>query len=111
MASARQTTFRSGDNCVMAISRELLRVHLSNSGAIPVASSVAAQFAETPCRLRRGWGSEIVRSGEFFVGVSRHTESMNETTTFPVTKTDEEWRKQLTPQQYAVLRNHATEAP
>ena len=36
---------------------------------------------------------------------------MNETTTFPVTKTDEEWRKQLTPQQYAVLRNHATEAP
>ena len=35
---------------------------------------------------------------------------MNETT-FPVTKTDEEWRRQLTPQQYAVLRNHATEAP
>ena len=30
---------------------------------------------------------------------------------FPVTKSDEEWRKILTPQQYAVLRGHATEAP
>jgi peptide-methionine (R)-S-oxide reductase len=49
--------------------------------------------------------------GAFFVDVSGHTEGMNETTTFPVTKTDEEWRKLLTPQQYAVLRNHATEAP
>jgi peptide-methionine (R)-S-oxide reductase len=30
---------------------------------------------------------------------------------FPVTKTDEEWRRMLTPEQYAVLRGHATEAP
>jgi peptide-methionine (R)-S-oxide reductase len=30
---------------------------------------------------------------------------------FAVTKTDDEWRKTLTPQQYAVLRGHATEAP
>jgi len=30
---------------------------------------------------------------------------------FAVTKTDEEWRKTLTPEQYAVLRGHATEAP
>ena len=30
---------------------------------------------------------------------------------YPVEKTDEEWRKALTPQQYAVLRGHATEAP
>jgi peptide-methionine (R)-S-oxide reductase len=30
---------------------------------------------------------------------------------FAVTKTDEEWRKTLTPQQFAVLRGHATEAP
>jgi peptide-methionine (R)-S-oxide reductase len=28
---------------------------------------------------------------------------------FPVTKTDEEWRAQLTPEQYQVLRGHATE--
>jgi peptide-methionine (R)-S-oxide reductase len=32
-------------------------------------------------------------------------------TEFPVQKTDEEWRKILTPQQYAVLRGHGTEAP
>ena len=31
--------------------------------------------------------------------------------TFPVEKTDEEWRRSLTPQQYAVLRRHDTEAP
>ena len=30
---------------------------------------------------------------------------------FPVEKTDEEWRRILTPQQYAVLRRHGTEAP
>ena len=30
---------------------------------------------------------------------------------YPVTKTDEEWQKILTPEQYAVLREHATERP
>ena len=30
---------------------------------------------------------------------------------FPVEKSDEQWRGALTPQQYAVLRGHATEAP
>ncbi|MBI3049824.1 MAG: peptide-methionine (R)-S-oxide reductase MsrB [Acidobacteria bacterium] len=29
----------------------------------------------------------------------------------PVQKSDEEWRRTLTPQQYAVLRGHATEPP
>jgi peptide-methionine (R)-S-oxide reductase len=30
---------------------------------------------------------------------------------FPVMKTDEEWRRILTPEQYQVLRGHATERP
>ena len=30
---------------------------------------------------------------------------------FPVTKTDEDWQKILTREQYAVLREHATERP
>lgn len=30
---------------------------------------------------------------------------------FEVTKSDEEWRRILTPEQYAVLREHATERP
>ncbi|MGH9371765.1 MAG: peptide-methionine (R)-S-oxide reductase MsrB, partial [Vicinamibacterales bacterium] len=33
------------------------------------------------------------------------------TSTFPVQKTDEEWRKALTPEQYSVLREHGTERP
>jgi peptide-methionine (R)-S-oxide reductase len=31
--------------------------------------------------------------------------------TFPVERNDEEWRRVLTPQQYKVLRGHATERP
>ena len=30
---------------------------------------------------------------------------------FPIDKTDEEWRRILTPEQYAVLREHDTERP
>ena len=30
---------------------------------------------------------------------------------FPVQKTDDEWRKILTPEQYQILRQHATERP
>jgi peptide-methionine (R)-S-oxide reductase len=30
---------------------------------------------------------------------------------FPVSLTDEEWRRKLTPEQYAVLRQHGTEPP
>ena len=36
---------------------------------------------------------------------------MKTTAHFPVEKTDEEWRRQLTPEQYAVLRGHGTERP
>ena len=36
--------------------------------------------------------------------------AVNETD-FPFTLTDEEWRKRLTTEQYAILRQHATERP
>ncbi|MEJ0020395.1 MAG: peptide-methionine (R)-S-oxide reductase MsrB [Acetobacteraceae bacterium] len=38
-------------------------------------------------------------------------EQTTETKTFPVTHTDAEWRKLLTPMQYRVMRAHGTEAP
>ena len=33
------------------------------------------------------------------------------TTSFPVTRTDEEWKQLLTPEQYHVMRQHGTEYP
>ena len=36
---------------------------------------------------------------------------MTSETKYPVEKTDEEWRRTLTPAQYAVLRGHGTEPP
>src|SRR5512143_1568847 len=33
------------------------------------------------------------------------------TESFPVHKTDNEWQRQLSPEQYQVLRHHATERP
>jgi peptide-methionine (R)-S-oxide reductase len=32
-------------------------------------------------------------------------------TDFPITKTDEEWKRILTPEQYEILRGHSTERP
>ena len=34
-----------------------------------------------------------------------------DTKTYPVTRTDAEWRKLLTPEQYLVMRQHGTERP
>ena len=40
-------------------------------------------------------------------GRSTHSEAKS----FEITKTAEEWKQQLTPQQFAVLRDHGTERP
>src|SRR5947209_18284777 len=37
--------------------------------------------------------------------------SAMDTKQFPVTRTDEEWRRLLTPEQYQVMRRHGTERP
>jgi len=38
-------------------------------------------------------------------------DTKTDTKTYPVTRTDEEWRRLLTPEQYAIMRRHGTEAP
>ena len=38
-------------------------------------------------------------------------ESPMDTKTYPVTRTDAEWRKLLTPEQYMIMRQHGTERP
>jgi peptide-methionine (R)-S-oxide reductase len=42
-------------------------------------------------------------------GARREVVAAESTETFEVTKTDEEWKRILTPNQYAVLRKHGTE--
>jgi len=42
---------------------------------------------------------------------NQREERAMETKTFPVTRTDAEWRRLLTPEQYEVMRGHGTEAP
>jgi peptide-methionine (R)-S-oxide reductase len=47
----------------------------------------------------------------FGLGWLRGTGAAKEEETFEVTKTEEEWRKILTPAQYDILREHGTERP
>jgi peptide-methionine (R)-S-oxide reductase len=46
-----------------------------------------------------------------FRWLSGSTARAKEKMKFPVEKTEAEWRKQLTPEQYDILRNHGTERP
>jgi peptide-methionine (R)-S-oxide reductase len=54
-------------------------------------------------------------AGPAYVTWKGYTTMANElpppTRTFPVAKTDEDWKASLTPKQYAVLRRHDTEYP
>src|SRR3954471_480078 len=67
------------------------------------------------CRLRqsvhcrhRGEGATEDRSG---ADCSEIEERRMDSKTYPVTHGEEEWRRILTPEQYAVMRQHGTEAP
>jgi peptide-methionine (R)-S-oxide reductase len=61
--------------------------------------------------VRSRWGGWQIRpatlTGTTVAGIGEIMEAK----TYPVTHTDEEWKKLLTPDQYYVLRRHGTEAP
>jgi peptide-methionine (R)-S-oxide reductase len=54
-------------------------------------------------------GGAAVLAGASAMGLfSKPTEARDQSA-FPVTRSDEEWRRMLTPEQYRVLRKHGTE--
>src|SRR5688572_12513514 len=59
---------------------------------------IASLFVRSP----RGGFAGAPRSG---------TESPMDTKTYPVTRSEAEWRKLLTPEQYYIMREHGTERP
>jgi peptide-methionine (R)-S-oxide reductase len=65
-----------------------------------------------PASLEKRLRPELARAG---VGPREHGEKTSamtqKTDQFAVTKSDDEWRRILTPEQYQVLRQHATERP
>jgi peptide-methionine (R)-S-oxide reductase len=57
--------------------------------------------------------SLFLRSRGGLAGASQQhdMESAMDTKTYPVTRSEAEWRKQLTPEQYTIMREHGTERP
>jgi peptide-methionine (R)-S-oxide reductase len=66
---------------------------------------------ETNMTKRTFLGGAAALGAFVAAGCSRKTDAATVAETFEVTKSPEEWRKALTPQQYAVLREENTESP
>ena len=60
---------------------------------------------------RKFLGATAIGAALAAIGLSRSLESAEAGETFEVTKTDAEWKAQLSPQAYDVLRHEGTERP